>query len=55
MKKLAMMGILTLVVSMTLFGVVVGNNSESAYDGEEGLKSSADNQLKTMISGLAGK
>ena len=51
MKRLILIFVLSLFVSMSLFGVVFGNHSDSSYDGDEVIEklSNKQSQLKTMI------
>ena len=54
MKKTIFILILTLFVSITVFGVVVGNDGESGYNGSGEGNKAINNPLKTMIITGAG-
>jgi len=53
MKKLSLIGTIVLFASVTLFGVVFGNDGEAGYNGGDGSKTAA-NPLKTLIITGAG-
>jgi hypothetical protein len=54
MKKLSLIGTIVLFASVTLFGVVVGNDGEAGYNGGDGGSKTAANPLKTLIITGAG-
>jgi hypothetical protein len=54
MKKTTLILVLTLFVSMTLFGLVVGNHGDSGYNGSGDGYNAIDNPLKTLIITGAG-